>query len=293
MSAILVLPLVASSTAEAGISQTATWVAGGSAGTTAPSCETTPAFNKNNFGHSTRISNKFLPLVPGMQFTLDGTTTDDEGVRLPRRVILTVTDLTKVINGVRTVVLWDRDLADGELVESELTFQAQDNKGSVWNLGEYPEEYENGKFVGAPSTWIAGLAGAKAGIHMLAKPKVGSAEYLQGLAPRIDFLDCGKVFKTGVTRCTPTKCYDNVLIINERSPLEPDSGIQRKFYAPGVGNVKITAVGDPEGETLDLTRVVRLNKDGLAKARRAALKLEKRAYEVSSVYRKTPPAERC
>jgi hypothetical protein len=254
-------------------------------------CRTTTPFHKHEFDHGTTINNNFLPLIPGTQFTLDGITTDDEGTEIPRRVILTVTDLTKEVDGVRTVVLWDRDFADGQLVEAELAFQAQDNSGVVWNLGEYPEEFEEGQFVGAPSTWIAGLDRAKAGQHMLAQPTVGTPEYLQGSAPTIDFLDCGQVYRTGQRVCVPGKCYDGVLVINERSPLEPDSGIQRKFYAPGVGNIKVTAVDDPEGETLDLTRVRTLSASERATARAAALQLERRAYEISAVYRRTQPAQ--
>ena len=53
----------------------------------------------------------------------------------------------------------------------------------------------------------------------------------------------------------------------------------------------MTAVNDPEGETLVLTKVRRLGPNGLANARKAALKLEKRAYQVSNVYRTTPPME--
>ena len=189
----------------------------------------------------------------------------------------------------RTVVLWDRDFNAGQLVEAELAFHAQDNDGNVWNLGEYPEEYENGEFLGAPNTWIAGLAGAEAGIIVQANPRLGD-KYLQGFAPDVDFLDCARVFKTGETTCVPLDCYANVLVIAERSPLEPGSGHQLKYYAPGVGNVQVGAVGDPEGETLVLVEVVHLGTPALAEARREALKLEKRAYRVSDVYRLTPPA---
>jgi len=290
ISALTVLPLVGANPAQASAPASVISTIDASNATRSPSCATAAAFDPRNFSRSTVIDNQWLPLRPGMQFTFDGTTTDDEGTVIPRRVVLTITDLTKVINGVRTVVLWDRDFSDGQLIESELAFQAQDNTGSVWNLGEYPEEYEKNKFVGAPSTWIAGLNQAKAGIHMLAQPRVGTPEYLQGSAPDIDFLDCGKVSQTGIRVCTKLACYNNVLVVDERSPLEPDSGIQRKFYAPGVGNIKITAVDDPEGETLELVGVVRLNSKDLATARKAALKLEKRAYKVSDVYSQTPPA---
>ena len=64
----------------------------------------------------------------------------------------------------------------------------------------------------------------------------------------------------------------------------------RKYYAPGVGNVRVDAVGDPEGETLVLTEVSQLSPDDLEKVRQEALKLEKTAYEVNALYRQTSPA---
>jgi len=39
-------------------------------------------------------------------------------------VVQTVTDLTKVVNGVRTVVVWDVDYKDGKVAESEIVFFA-------------------------------------------------------------------------------------------------------------------------------------------------------------------------
>ena len=42
----------------------------------------------------------------------------------------TVTDLSKVIDGVRTLVIWERDYTAGQLSEPELAFFAQDNAGN-------------------------------------------------------------------------------------------------------------------------------------------------------------------
>ncbi len=56
----------------------------------------------------------------------------------PTRLVTTVTDLTKVINGVRAVVILEKDINEGVLQEAELRFEAQDNAGNIWNLGEYP-----------------------------------------------------------------------------------------------------------------------------------------------------------
>jgi hypothetical protein len=53
----------------------------------------------------------------------------------------------------------------------------------------------------------------------------------------------------------------------------------------------VGAVDDPEGETLRLANLLQLSPQQLAEARAAALKLEARAYQVSSAYRHTAPAE--
>jgi outer membrane autotransporter protein len=249
-------------------------------------------FEPDNFFNPTQINNRFLPLVPGTVLVLEGQANRGGGGS-PHRVTFIVTDLTKVINGVRTVVVWDRDVNNGQLVESELAFFAQDNVGRVWNLGEYPEEFDQGEFLGAPNTWIAGKAGAKAGVHMLAKPRVGRPRYLQGLAPDIEFLDTAKVSDTGRRVRVPFDLYGDVVVTDETSPLEPDSGHQRKFHAPGVGIVKIGPVGDPEAETLELVKLLHLSPDQLARVSMEALRLDNRGYQVSpDLYGQTSPAER-
>ena len=173
----------------------------------------------------------------------DGTVTSADGTSA-HKVVHTVTGLTKVIDGVNTLVMWDRDYSDGELAESELAFFAQSKDDDVWLFGEYPEEYENGKFVGAPSTFISGIAKAQAGIAMQGHPRTGTPAYVQAYAPKVDFLDCGDVIETNRHVCVPTGCYDDVLVIDEFNPLEPpDAGHQRKFYSAGTGLVRVTAVG--------------------------------------------------
>ncbi|HEX5383353.1 MAG TPA: hypothetical protein VFW54_01820 [Propionibacteriaceae bacterium] len=206
-------------------------------------------------------------------------------------MVTTVTDLTKVVDGVRAVVILEKDLNEGELQEAELNFQAEDNAGNIWNLGEYPEEYENGKFDAAPDVWIAGTSDTEPGNSMVGNPQLGSPEYLQGWSPEIEFLDCAKVAEMQQRTCVPASCYEDVMVTHERSPLEPESGYQLKYYAPGIGTVRVGAVGDPEGETLVLTKVSQLGPNDLAKARQQALELEKRAYKVSPVYRNTQPAD--
>jgi hypothetical protein len=81
------------------------------------------------------------------------------------------------------------------------------------------------------------------------------------------------------------------MITDERSPLEPESGHQLKYYARGVGNVRVGFVNDPEGEVLVLAKVAELGPEEMAKVRQEALKLEEHAYKISKLYRQTPPVE--
>lgn len=246
---------------------------------------------RSDFQSSPVIDNQWFPLKPGMQYTTTGKVTSADGTN-KRTVVHTVTGLTKVIDGVKTHVMWDRDYKDGELVESELAFFAQTTTGVVWLFGEYPEEYENGKFVGAPSTFINGLSKAQAGIAMPDQPRTGIPSYVQAYAPEVDFLDCADVFKEHQRVCVPTGCYDDVLVIDEYNPQEPAAGHQRKFYSSGIGLVKVTAVGGADQEFLDLVKADKLTDSKLSEANQQALKLDEHAYEVSrSVYGKTPHAE--
>jgi hypothetical protein len=243
---------------------------------------------------STHITNQWLPLKAGSQLTYKGSAIPEgEKTRVKRRVVSTVTDVSKWIDGARTLVIWERDYTAGTLGESEIAFFAQDKAGNVWLVGEYPEEYENRKVVDAP-TWISGQKGAHAGIAMLANPKVGSPDYAQGFAPPpVEFIDRARVYKKGQKTCVPVKCYKNVLVIEEFEKGVPGV-FHLKYYAPKVGLVKVgwRGANEVEKETLALVKRQQLSSKELANARNSALKLDKRAYKRSGdVYGKTPPAK--
>lgn len=243
------------------------------------------------FSEPTDIDNRYFPMTPGDEYVYDGVVIEGGEVH-PHRVVFTVTGVTKVIGTVRTVVAWDRDITDGELQEAELAFFAQDDAGIVYNFGEYPEEFENGEFVGAPSTWINGVAGAKGGIHMLAPPTVG-ATYVEGRVPSIEFYDVSTVTQTQAQTCVRAGCFSHVVVVDESSPLDPASGHQIKYYAPWVGLVRVGAQGGDSQELLTLTRVMHLSKARQLNACAQALAMDRRAYDVANVYKHTPPAQGC
>ena len=166
-------------------------------------------FDPANFTNPTQVTNPYFPLVPGTRFTWKGHALD-EGERIKRQIEFTVTDMTKVIDGVETVVAWDRDFTDGALEEVELTFFAQDDDGTVWYFGEYPEEYDGKKIVKSP-VWLGGLHEARTGITMQALPRIDTPDYAEGWGGTdVDWTDRGKVDQVGIDNCVPVDCYTNV-----------------------------------------------------------------------------------
>ena len=248
-------------------------------------------FYPASFVDATAVDNRWFPLIPGTQMTWEGHALDGSD-RLERKVVFTVTDLVKEIDGVSSVVIWERDYTDGELQEVELSFFAQDVGGSVWHLGEDPEEYENGEIVKHP-TWIAGFQGSLPGIHMPANSSLDDPSYSQGWGPKVGWNDRGDTYAVGQHTCTPVDCYDNVLVIREYSRSEPGA-YQLKYYAPGIGNVRVSWGGpnEDEHEVLVLTGLVQLEGGALADVRAKALAQEARAYEQSpGAYGETAPSE--
>lgn len=254
-------------------------------------CEPAYPFRTARFSDPLRINNQWAPLIPGTQYVLQGVANRGGGP-LPHEVVFTVSDVVKDINGIPTLVLWDRDFNENQLSEAELAFFAQDDMGTIWAMGEYPEQFDpaSGEFQGAPDTWIAGIDGTQPGNWMLGDLRRGKGYYSQGFSAPIEFLDCGTVLQTRLKDCVPVGCFNDVLLIDEYGPYDIAGGHQRKYYAKGVGNIRIGAVNDPEGETLVMTSRRQLNPAELAAVRQAVLDLDARGFMFNEVYARTNPA---
>ncbi|GAA1764534.1 hypothetical protein [Agromyces humatus] len=235
------------------------------------------------------IDNPWLAMLPGTQWTYDGFLETPEETT-PHSIEFTVTDLTKEIQGVETAVAWIVDIADGEIVEKEIAFYAQNQEGDVWYFGEHPVEYENEEVVAAP-TWIAGSGDARPGVKMWADPKMGMPSYFQGYAESVEWTDYGTIDEVGGSTCTYSGCYEETLVIAESS-LGEEGIFQLKHYARGIGEVRVGWRGDPdEKEELQLRNTTQLSPEALAAIRAEALALEAHAYEVSAgVYSQTAPS---
>jgi hypothetical protein len=248
------------------------------------------SFDPANFGpDSADVDNPLFPLEPGTRYVWEGHALE-EGERVERRVEFIVTDLTKEIAGVRAVVGWDRDFNDDLLGESELIFYAQDRFGNVWHLGEYVEHWkEEGELDGA-RLWVHGdPSGAEAGIGMHAEPRIETGSYSQGYVPPPWFWDDdAEVSEVGVRNCVPVGCYDDVVVIKEYEPRFPEI-FQLKYYAPGVGGIRVGWKGseDEERETMVLTVFEKLDGDELNEVRASVLEQENRGL----AYGRLPVAE--
>ena len=242
-----------------------------------------------NFDRSENIDNAWWPLKPGSQWTVEGTTEED-GKKIPHKIVMTVTDLTKMIGGVRTRVVLDEDYSDGKLAEKELVFFAQDKVGNVWHLGQYVEHWEDKQFVGGQAWHVGNPDGAKAGIMMPADPKAGTMSYSEGYAPAPFFwTDRGRVYQTGQKVKVPAGTYNDVLVIEEFDEKHTGGVFQLKYYARDVGNIRVGWRGKKavERENLEMTKFLQLSPKEMAEVRATALELEKRA----NLYSKLPAME--
>src|SRR4051794_25515163 len=98
-------------------------------------------------------------------------------------VVVTVSDKTKVIDGVTTREVHDVLTERGDVVEDTLDWYAQDAQGNIWYFGEATTEYGPGGESSTEGSWQAGIDGAQPGIVVLGDPVPGDEyreEYLAG-----------------------------------------------------------------------------------------------------------------
>jgi len=233
------------------------------------------SFDAKNFGSDpARGATKFQPTKPGSQLVSEGHLNRGHRSLVHRRV-LTVTDVTKKIDGVRAVATLDQDFDGGQLAEQAIDWVAESKNGTLWYLGSYTESYEGGQFVNATDGWLAGVNGAKPGILMPADPKVGLS-VLQATIPGSGSTPA-EVIKTGQKKCVPFKCYKDVIVIREGG----GDGAEWKYFASGVGQILTEPhYGGGEQETEDLVNATQLSSRGLAEISAEAIKVDRHAATV-------------
>jgi hypothetical protein len=189
--------------------------------------------------YSHRITNPWYPLRPGTVYRYRGR---DGGDRL--RDVVRVTRRTRVVDGVRCRVVRDRVFVDGRLAEDTYDWYAQHRDGTVWYFGEATREVgRDGRTISREGSWEAGKDGARPGIVMPARPRVG-AEYEQEHRPG-HAEDRFRIKELRATVRTPYGTFRRrAMRTRDWNPLEPGV-VGRKFYVRGIGEVKELNVKGP------------------------------------------------
>jgi hypothetical protein len=177
---------------------------------------------------SARVDNAWFPLTPGTIAVYTGV---KDGKKA--RDVVTVTHETTTIAGAPCRVVRDRLYLDGRLAEHTTDWYTQDSAGNVWYFGERTAELDRrGRVTSTEGSWQAGVDGAKPGIFMPARPRVGDAyrqEFYKGHAE-----DRFRI--VGLFERTVSPLTSNALLTQESTPLEPGV-IDHKLYVRGIGTV--------------------------------------------------------
>jgi hypothetical protein len=148
---------------------------------------------------------------------------------------ITILDDTRTVDGVKVGVLEERETKDGKLVEVSRNFFATDkNTGDVYYFGEEVDNYQDGQSVDHESAWRAGEKGARFGLMLPGKPRVGD-KYYQEVAPQVA-MDRVEIVSTDETVRTPAGTFEHCVHLKETTPLDGD--VSHKWHAPGIGMVK-------------------------------------------------------
>ncbi|MGI8905982.1 MAG: hypothetical protein ACR2IE_05770 [Candidatus Sumerlaeaceae bacterium] len=175
--------------------------------------------------------NPYFILEPGYTLEFAGKEGEDG-----ETVKITVLNETKMVDGVETRIVEEREMEGGKLTEvSRNYFAISKRTNNVYYFGEESTKYKDGKPVADPGSWEAGKDGAKYGLIMPGSALIG-ARYYQEISPE-HAMDRAENISTSGTLKVPAGDFTNVLKVEETNPLEPGH-IEHKYYAPGVGLIR-------------------------------------------------------
>jgi len=166
---------------------------------------------------------EYFILEPGFQLLLES---DDTKLQI------TVLDETKMVDGLNTRVVEEREWKDGKLYEvAKNYFGMCEKTKDVFYFGEDVDFYEDGKVVKHDGSWLAGK-GNRAGLMMPGAPAL-NMKYYQEIAPGVA-MDRAEIVSLTETCKTPAGTFAKCMKVKEGSAIEL-AATEYKFYAPGIG----------------------------------------------------------
>ena len=206
------------------------------------------------FSNPLNINNTFFPFQPGGLKVYAGS---DHGTKTGSIDDYLTTTRTFNLNGTNVAchILVEKGYENGELVERSFNYFAQADDGTVYYFGEVVNIFENGVVVSHEGSWLVGGptqptdppdAGnaTTPGLFMPANPELGDIFKQEDLFPIVDETDT--IVGVDLDVIVPAGKYDGAIQVKETSRI--DLGAELKWYAPGVGVVKVQT----KGETLRL-----------------------------------------
>jgi hypothetical protein len=170
--------------------------------------------------------NEYFVLKPGFQLMLEGGDT---------KLQITVLNETKLVDGVTTRVVEEREWKDGKLYEVAKNYFAMcEQTKDVFYFGEDVDFYENGKVVKHDGSWLVGKEN-KAGLMMPGTPKV-KMKYYQEIAPGVA-MDRAEIVNLDETCKTPAGTFSKCMKVKEGSAIDL-TATEYKYHAPGIGLVR-------------------------------------------------------
>jgi hypothetical protein len=131
------------------------------------------SFDLQNCDFVSSGENSYFVLEPEYQVILGG---QEEGEEL--QLVMTVLNETKVVDGVETRFVEEKETEGGNLVEVSRNYFAMCKPtNNAFYFGEDVDMYEDGKIVSHEGAWLAGQNGSKAGMIMPGKAEVGLKYY--------------------------------------------------------------------------------------------------------------------
>ena len=248
--------------------------------TPTPGSGATPPFTRFRFDASqfvdpTLSTNPYHPLRPGMQWVRSGTT--EVGHRkVPHSVTSSMTDVTRMIDGVPVIAMLDESTDSGEVSEVGFDYFALDKDGNVWIMGGYTEDFQAGEFTNAGDAWLGRASGGLPGVLVPGTVKSDTQRWAIAATDASEKPSLGEPAAAGVRTCVSFGCFDKVKVVREGEFKAIDN--EFKYYAPGVGVV----FNDPKAASLhqdsfELTNLIHLSEEGLAAKSHVVLDLEKHA----------------
>ena len=190
----------------------------------------TESFSTDSCRFSSTGKNTYFLLMPGFQTILQGADGKDSA-----KLVITVLNETRVVGGIETRIVEERESVNGKIVEiSRNYFAFCTSTSTVYYFGEEVDIYKDGVIVEHSGAWVA-EGNNKAGIIMPGEVLLG-ARYYQEIAPGMA-MDRAEIVSFSETFETPAGTFQNVLKTKEGTALNPKE-MEYKLYAPGIGLIK-------------------------------------------------------